>query len=63
VTPSALQEASNFLNARLRGRTLSEAKDEGGRAGHRPPATGRDAARLVEDGLAAWSGGEGDARR
>src|SRR5215213_9431079 len=26
VTPSALQEASNFLNARMRGRTLSEAK-------------------------------------
>src|SRR4051794_28957352 len=26
VTPSALQEASNFLNARLRGRTLGEAK-------------------------------------
>src|SRR5206468_10058642 len=26
VTPSALTEASNFLNARLRGRTLSEAK-------------------------------------
>src|SRR5215212_6787817 len=26
VTPSALQEASNFLNARLRGRTLVEAK-------------------------------------
>ncbi|HET6972252.1 MAG TPA: heat-inducible transcriptional repressor HrcA, partial [Phenylobacterium sp.] len=26
VTPSALQEASNFLNARLRGRTLVEAR-------------------------------------
>src|SRR5512142_2935763 len=26
VTPSALQEASNFLNARLRGRTLPEAR-------------------------------------
>src|SRR5579864_8742690 len=31
VTPSALQEASNFLNARLRGRTLSEAQIEVGR--------------------------------
>jgi heat-inducible transcriptional repressor len=28
VTPSALQEASNFLNARLRGRTLAEARTE-----------------------------------
>ena len=26
VTPSALQEASNFLNARMRGRTLGETK-------------------------------------
>lgn len=63
VTPSALQEASNFLNARLRGRTLTEARTE--------MRTELDvarrqldetAARLVEDGLAAWSGGEGDAR-
>ncbi len=28
VTPAALQEASNFLNARLRGKTLVEAKAE-----------------------------------
>ena len=26
VTPSALAEATNFLNARMRGRTLTEAK-------------------------------------
>jgi heat-inducible transcriptional repressor len=59
VTPSALQEASNFLNARLRGRTLVEARvdlsAEFDRARRELDAT---AARLVEDGLAAWGGGE-----
>jgi len=63
VTPSALQEASNFLNGRLRGRTLVEAKGdlrvELDRAKRELDET---AARLVEDGLAAWSGHEGDAR-
>jgi len=59
VTPSALQEASNFLNARLRGRTLAEAgaevKTELDQARRQLNET---AARLVEDGLAAWSGGD-----
>jgi len=62
VTPSALQEASNFLNARLRGRTLVEAgadlKAELDSARRQLDAT---AARLVEDGLAAWTG-EGEER-
>ena len=62
VTPSALQEASNFLNARLRGRTLVEARldlrTELDRARRELDET---AARLVEDGLAAW-GGEGEDR-
>jgi heat-inducible transcriptional repressor len=63
VTPSALQEASNFLNARLRGRTLSEARTEmGGELDIARRQLDETAARLVEDGLAAWSGGEGDAR-
>ena len=63
VTPSALQEASNFLNARLRGRTLSEARSEmGGELDIARRQLDEAAARLVEDGLAAWSGGEGDAR-
>jgi len=63
VTPSALQEASNFLNARLRGRTLSEARSEmGGELDIARRQLDETAARLVEDGLAAWSGGEGDAR-
>ena len=63
ITPSALQEASNFLNSRLRGRTIAEA---GAEMGHELERARRElnvaAARLVEDGLAAWSGGDGDAR-
>ncbi len=63
VTPSALQEASNFLNARLRGRTLGEARAEmGAELDFARRQLDETAARLVEDGLAAWSGGEGDAR-
>ena len=59
VTPASLQEASNFLNARLRGRTLNEAKAE--MAAELDTARREldvTAARLVEDGLAAWSGGD-----
>ena len=63
LTPSALQEASNFLNAILRGRTLSETKAEMGveleRARRELDAA---AARLVEEGLAGWGGGEGSER-
>jgi heat-inducible transcriptional repressor len=63
VTPSALQEASNFLSLRLRGRTLAEAradlKAQIETARRELDAT---AARLVEDGLAAWGGGEDDER-
>ena len=63
LTPSALQEASNFLNAMLRGRTLAEAKAEMAvqleRARRQLDET---SARLVEEGLAAWSGGEGPER-
>lgn len=58
VTPSTLREASNFLNARLRGRPLAEAvtemRSELDVAKRELDAA---AARLVEDGLAAWSGG------
>jgi heat-inducible transcriptional repressor len=63
VTPSSLQEASNFMNARLRGRTLGEAGLEVRReleAARRQ--LNETAARLVEDGMAAWSGGEGEGR-
>lgn len=59
MTPATLQEASSFLNARLRGRSLSEARgevDQELRAAR--AALDTAAARLVEDGLAAWSGGQ-----
>jgi heat-inducible transcriptional repressor len=58
VTPSALAEASNFLNARMRGRTLAESRVEVDRELERARRE-LDAvsARLVEDGLAAWGGG------
>jgi heat-inducible transcriptional repressor len=57
ITPSQLAEASNFLAAHLKGRTLAEAEAdlrvELDKAKRELDAT---AARLVEDGLAAWSG-------
>ena len=59
ITPSALQEASNFLNARLRGKTLVETKAEvAAELVVARSELNSAAARLVEDGLAAWSGGE-----
>jgi heat-inducible transcriptional repressor len=59
VTPSALQEASNFLNSRLRGRTLVEAKTDLSQELEKARRElDETAARLVEDGLAAWGGGE-----
>ena len=58
VTPSAMVEASNFLNARMRGKTLAESRME---VGSELERARRDldavSARLVEDGLAAWGGG------
>jgi len=56
VTPSALQEASNYITARLSGRTLAEAS----KAMRAEIASGKSALdeagrRLVEDGLAVWS--------
>ena len=59
---SALVEASNFLNARIRGRTLSEvtAEIEAARRAARQELDDI-AARLVEAGLVSWSGaGSGD---
>jgi heat-inducible transcriptional repressor len=62
ISPSALEQASNFINARLAGRTLAEAAQ----AMRREIAAGRsqldEASRdLVERGLAVWS--EAAARR
>ncbi|MDP3737300.1 MAG: heat-inducible transcriptional repressor HrcA [Hyphomonadaceae bacterium] len=54
---SALIEAGNYLNARMKGRTLAEARefvlDE---IRSRRAALDVETARLVEDGMAQWSG-------
>ena len=61
---SSLVEASNYLNARVRGRTLAELRAE--------IEAARDAAkreldeltaRLVEAGLASWAGARGDSQQ
>jgi heat-inducible transcriptional repressor len=58
LTPSQLQESTNFLNHRLKGRTLSDARaqavDDAKRA---EAALDAAASGLVADGLAMWSGG------
>lgn len=63
VTPSSLQEAGSFLSARLKGRTLAEARAaiqaEVNAARAELDAA---AARLIEDGFATWSGGEDEKR-
>lgn len=61
---SALTEATNFLNARIRGRTISEARAELERALEAGRAE-LDALtqKIVSAGLASWSGGESDERK
>ena len=59
LTPAALQEASNFFNARLSGRTLAETRIEmRAELDLARSQLNVAAAGLVEDGLAAWGGGE-----
>src|ERR1700745_3674111 len=64
VPSSALTEASNFLNARIRGRTLAEARLE------LETALTQDRAELdqltqkvIAAGIAGWSGGESENRQ
>ncbi len=53
----ALTEAGNYLNARMKGRTLAEAREAVlGELRTRRAALDATAARLIEDGLAQWSG-------
>jgi len=61
---SALTEAANFLNAHVRGRTLSEAKVELEKVLDAQKAQ-LDALtqKIVAAGLASWSGGESDERK
>jgi heat-inducible transcriptional repressor len=61
---SALTEASNFLNARIRGKTLAEVRGE---LEHARVAAQAELDQLTQkviaDGLASWSGGDGDERK
>ena len=61
---SALTEATNFLNARIRGKTLSEAKGELERALEASRAElDQLTQKIVEAGLASWSGGGNEERK
>ena len=64
VPTSALTEATNFLNARVRGRTLAEARAELEQA---LVASRHELDQLTQKviaaGLASWSGGDGDDRQ
>jgi heat-inducible transcriptional repressor len=58
LTPSALAEATNYLNAQLRGRTLEEAKAYIARELESQKAELNVlSAKVIEAGLATWSGG------
>lgn len=57
VTTSQLQEASNFLNAHIRGRTLAEARLDVSRVKEETRAAlDTLSQQLVEKGLAVWAG-------
>jgi heat-inducible transcriptional repressor len=59
VTASQLHEASNFLNAHIRGRTLTEAREEvAALTGEIKAALDTLSQDLVERGLAIWAGAE-----
>ena len=61
---SALTEATNFLNARIRGRTLAEARGELDRALEEEQAKLDELTqKIVAAGLASWSGGESEERK
>jgi heat-inducible transcriptional repressor len=61
---SALTEATNFFNAHIRGRTLAEAKADLERALAEGQAElDQLTQKIIEAGLASWSGGADDERR
>jgi heat-inducible transcriptional repressor len=61
---SALTEASNFLNARIRGKTLAEARAELERALRAAQAElDQLTQKIIAAGLASWSGGASEERR
>jgi len=64
LPPGALQEASNFLNASLRGRTLAEARAEVNHTlAQNRAALDAAAAQLISKGLAEWSGEDAERGR
>jgi heat-inducible transcriptional repressor len=61
---SALTEAANFLNSSIRGKTLAEARGELERALEASRAAlDQLTQKVVEAGLASWSGGENEERK
>jgi heat-inducible transcriptional repressor len=63
MTLAVLHQASNYLNTRLRGRTLTEARRElKSELDLERQKLDEAAAQLIEAGLAAWSGGDMDKR-
>jgi heat-inducible transcriptional repressor len=64
LPPSALVEAANYLNARIRGRTLTELRGEVENA-RSVAARELDelTAKLIDAGLASWAGPEGSDRQ
>lgn len=61
---AALHEASNYLNARIRGRTLEEARIEIEASRRAAEAElGELSARLVDAGLASWAGLRGETQQ
>lgn len=64
LTPAALTEATNYLNARFKGKTLSEARAAAADALIKDRAAlNETAASLVEGGLAEWGGEDPQAGR
>ena len=64
VPASALTEASNFLNARIRGRTLAEARLELETALTQSKAElDQLTQKVIAAGIASWSGGDNDDRQ
>jgi len=61
---SALTEAANFVNARIRGRTLDEVKAEiEAKLKEGQAELDQLTQKIVAGGLASWSGGESDERK
>lgn len=64
VPNSSLVEAANFLNSRIRGRTLGEARNDLEKSLNAAKAELDELTqRIVADGLASWSGGDAASRQ